>query len=51
MVFVEHLWRAQQLAEAAKAVELARNTLKVQGNSQLARDFDKLAQLIKAGPP
>jgi hypothetical protein len=51
VVFVEHLWQLQQPAEAAKAVALARATLKVGGNSQLARDFDKLSQLIKTGPP
>jgi hypothetical protein len=47
VVFAEHLWQIQQPAEAAKAVALARATLKVDGNAQLARDFEKLSELIK----
>lgn len=50
LTFVEHLLRLQQPDEALKAVEAARKTLQVDSNSQLARDFDRLAQRIKSGP-
>jgi hypothetical protein len=49
-VFVEHLMRVRETAEAARAVEAARSKLKVDGNSQLARDLDALAQRVKSGP-
>ena len=48
--FVEHLWQLQQPAEAAKALETARHALKIDANSQLARDFEKLSQQIKVVP-
>ncbi len=47
-VFVEHLLQLQQPDEALKAVETARQSLQVDG--QLAREFDRLIQRIKAGP-
>ncbi|MEO7797314.1 MAG: hypothetical protein ABIY47_06270 [Opitutaceae bacterium] len=48
VVFVEHLVQIQELDEAAKAVELARQTLKVEPNTQLARDFDELSRRVVA---
>lgn len=49
LVFVEHLLQLQQPDEALKAVEVARKSLQADGNSQLARDFDRLVQRIKSG--
>jgi hypothetical protein len=47
LVFVEHLLQLQQLGEAEKAVELARQNLKVDANSLLQRDFEKLSRRLK----
>jgi hypothetical protein len=46
LVFVEHLWQLQKTAEAMKAIETARQTLKIESNSQLARDFTALVQRL-----
>lgn len=45
--FAEHLVKSKQKAEAIKAVERARRTLKVEPNSQLATEFDRLGQAVK----
>lgn len=50
VVFAEHMMQLQQPAEAVKAVELARRTLKIDSSSQLARDFQKLSQMVKTVP-
>jgi hypothetical protein len=47
-VFVEHLVRQQQVAEAARAVERARHTLKVEPNSQLEGELNGLAAFVKS---
>ena len=45
--FAEHLGQLNQKAEAIKAVERARRALKVEPNSQLASEFERLAQLVR----
>lgn len=50
LIFVEHMMQLQQPAEAAKALETARQVLKIDPNSQLARDLEKLSQGIKTAP-
>jgi hypothetical protein len=45
--FAEHLVQLQQPAEAARAVERARRTLKVEPNSQLEMEFAALAKTVK----
>jgi len=45
--FVEHLVQLNQRAEAAKAIERARRTLQVAPGSQLATEFDRLADKVK----
>jgi hypothetical protein len=45
--FAEHLGQLNQKAEAIKAVERARRALKVEPNSQLAYEFERLAQLVR----
>jgi hypothetical protein len=45
--FVTHLMNQNQKPEAAKAVERARQALKVESNSQLAREFERLAKAVK----
>lgn len=47
--FTGHLIQLNQPAEAVKAVERARRSLKVEANSQLATEFDRLANAVKAG--
>lgn len=47
--FVEHLLGLKQKAEAAKAIERARRTLKVEPNSQLARELERLAGAVREG--
>ena len=46
--FVEHLVQLNQKAEAQRAIERARHTLKAEANSQLAGEFDKLAKAVRA---
>lgn len=48
--FVEHLVGLGQKAEALKAVERARRTLKVEPNTQLAADFERLTKKVKDAP-
>ena len=45
--FTGHLVQLKQTAEAAKAVERARRALKVEPNSQLALEFERLASAVK----
>lgn len=45
--FVEHLRQLGQPAEATRAIERARHTLKVEANSQLAKEFEALANAPK----
>ncbi len=46
--FTEHLLQLNQKAEAGRAIERARQALKVEPNSQLAAEFERLAQAVKA---
>ncbi|MBI5767080.1 MAG: hypothetical protein HZA93_04745 [Verrucomicrobia bacterium] len=46
--FVEHLVNLQQRAEAKRALERARQTLKVEPNSQLEGEFARVAKLLSA---
>ena len=46
--FAEHLLQLNQKAEAARAIERARQALKVEPNSQLAAEFERLTQTVKA---
>ena len=46
--FVEHLVQLNQRAEAQRAIERARHTLKAEANSQLAGEFDKLVKAVRA---
>jgi hypothetical protein len=46
--FTEHLVQLKQVAEAAKAVQRARHTLKVEPGSQLETEFSRLEQLVRA---
>jgi hypothetical protein len=48
--FVEHLVNLGQKAEALKAIERARRTLKVEPNTQLAADFERLTSRVKQAP-
>ncbi len=45
--FAEHLVQLKQKAEALKAVERARRALKVEPNSQLETEIDRLVKLIR----
>ena len=45
--FVEHLVQLNQKAEATRVIERARHALKVEPNSQLAAEFERLAQVVK----
>lgn len=45
--FIEHLLQRNQKAEASRAVERARRTLKVEPGSQLAVEFEALSKRIK----
>jgi hypothetical protein len=45
--FVLHLAEQRQPAEATRALERARSALRVEPNSQLAAEFDRLARAIK----
>jgi hypothetical protein len=45
--FVTHLMNQKQKAEAVKAIERARRALKVEANSQLATEFERLAKAVK----
>ena len=47
VVFAEHMVRLQQPAEAVRAVERARRTLKVEPNSQLDKELLRLLKEIK----
>lgn len=47
VVFVEHLAQLQQPAEAMRAIERARHTLKVEPNSQLEQEFERLQREAK----
>ena len=46
--FVDHLVQLNQRAEAQRAIERARHTLKPEANSQLAGEFDQLAKAVRA---
>jgi hypothetical protein len=46
--FVEHLAGLSQKAEAVRALDRARRTLKVEPGSQLAREFEQLAKGVQA---
>ena len=46
--FTEHLMQLSQKPEALKAIERARRTLKVEPNSQLAAELQRLADAVKA---
>jgi hypothetical protein len=46
--FVEHLLQLNQKGEATRAVERARRVLKVEPQSQLASEFERLAQEVRA---
>jgi hypothetical protein len=48
--FVEHLVNLGRKPEALQAIERARRTLKVEPNTQLAADFDRLAKRVKELP-
>jgi hypothetical protein len=48
VVFVEHLAQLQQPAEAARAIERARRTLKVEPNSQLETEMNRLAAAARS---
>ncbi len=50
VVFAEHLVQLQQPAEAVRAVERARRTLKVEPNSQLEHESAQLLAKLKATP-
>jgi len=45
--FAEHLLQLNQRGEALKAVERARRALKVEPNSQLASELEKLTKLVR----
>lgn len=45
--FAEHLLQLQQTAEAVKAVERAKRTLKVEPRSQLEQEIERLARAVK----
>ena len=45
--FISHLMTLKQKPEAVKAVERARQALKVEPNSQLATEFERLAKAVK----
>lgn len=45
--FIHHLVQLKQKAEALKAIERARRTLRVEPNSQLASEFERLVQAVK----
>lgn len=45
--FVEHLVQLRQKAEATRALERARRVLKVEPQSQLAAEFDRLASQLR----
>ena len=46
--FAEHLLQLNQKAEALKAIERARRSLKVEPNSQLAAEFNRLERTAKS---
>ena len=48
VVFAEHMLQLQQPAEAVRAVERARRTLKVEVNSQLEQEITKVLKDLKA---
>jgi hypothetical protein len=48
VTFVEHLTTLQKYAEARKAAEQARATLKVETNSQLEQEFSALLKRVRA---
>ena len=48
VVFAEHMLQLQQPAEAVRAVERARRTLKVEANSQLEQEITKVLKDLKA---
>jgi len=45
--FAEHLLQLGKKAEASRAVERARQNLKIEPNSQLAREFEALAKRVR----
>ncbi len=45
--FAEHLVQLNQKAEAIKAIDRARRTLKVEPNSQLASEIERLAKAVR----
>jgi hypothetical protein len=47
VVFAEHLMQLGQNAEAVRAVDLARHTLKVEPESQLDAELKRLAERVK----
>lgn len=47
VVFAEHMVQLQQNAEAIRAVERARRTLKVESNSQLEQEITRLLEKLK----
>ena len=47
VIFAEHLMQLGQNAEAVKAVELARQTLKVEPDSQLDTELKRLAERVR----
>lgn len=49
IVFAEHLLQVNELAEAVKAVERARQTLKVEPGRQLDQEFDRLMKKLRTG--
>jgi len=46
--FTEHLMQLGRKAEAAKAVERARQNLRIEPGSQLARELERLASVVRA---
>lgn len=46
VVFVEHLMKQQQKAEASRAIDRARQTLRVDPNSQLEGEFERLRAAV-----
>ena len=48
--FVEHLVNLGRKPEALQAIERAQRTLKVEPNTQLAADFDRLTRRVKETP-
>jgi hypothetical protein len=49
VTFVQHLMQLKQPAEATRALERARRVLRIEPNSQLEREFTRLAEMVRSG--